>query len=96
MNLFITLYTLLGVFVIGMVIVNLLLDNTFTKFQKCCMVLFPIHTVIIFTISWISYSFASYNEKKSKLCQCDGCKMSRDPNQGYQPCHNYNLDGGEK
>ncbi|AUR92970.1 hypothetical protein NVP1181O_06 [Vibrio phage 1.181.O._10N.286.46.C9] len=20
-------------------------------------------------------------------CNCDGCKISRDPNSGYQPCH---------
>ncbi len=21
-------------------------------------------------------------------CSCEGCKISRDPNSGYQPCHN--------
>lgn len=25
-------------------------------------------------------------------CDCPGCEISDDPNQGYQPCHN----GGEK
>lgn len=25
-------------------------------------------------------------------CQCEGCKISRDPNSGYQPCHNYYPD----
>ena len=23
-------------------------------------------------------------------CNCGGCKISRDPNSGYQPCYNYN------
>lgn len=25
-------------------------------------------------------------------CNCQGCKISRDPDSGYQPCHNYTVD----
>jgi hypothetical protein len=30
---------------------------------------------------------------KSNKCQCDGCKISRDPRSGYQPCHNVKFSG---
>lgn len=64
MSILFTLYTLLGVFAMGMVVVNLILDNIFTKFHKRCMCVFPIHSAIILLICWISYSTAHYFDKK--------------------------------
>lgn len=94
MNTVFTIYIILGIFVAMVIVVNLMLDNKFTKFHKRCMIVFPIHSLIVIVISWISYSVATYKEMKDKPCQCDGCKMSRDPNQGYQPCHK-KCNGGE-
>ncbi|AGH31996.1 hypothetical protein VPIG_00139 [Vibrio phage PWH3a-P1] len=94
MSILFSLYCIVGVFVAMVVVVNLILDNKFTKFHKRCMYLFPIHSLIIIFICWISYSVATHKEMKDKQCPCDGCKMSRAPNQGYQPCHK-KCNGGE-
>lgn len=31
-----------------------------------------------------------------KACGCPGCKISRDPNSGYQPCHARHPDWAPK
>jgi len=31
--------------------------------------------------------------KEYDKCQCEGCKISRDPMSGYQPCHNIEFSG---
>lgn len=94
MSILFTLYCLTGVLVMMVVVVTIILDNKLTKFHKRCMCVFPLHTLIIGTVCWISYSVAEYKEVKGKQCQCDGCKISRDPNQGYQPCHK-KCNGGK-
>lgn len=61
-----TVYTIAGLSVMAFIVVNIAFENKFTKFQIKCMKIFPIHTLVIFTVCVISYSAYYYIEKITK------------------------------
>lgn len=64
MSTFLTLYTLSGLVILGVVIVKILLDNTFSKKDYIMMSLFPFHTFVGFITCLVSYSTIYYLDKK--------------------------------
>ena len=61
-----TIYTIVGLSVMAFILVNIVFENKFTKFQIKCMKIFPIHTLVIFIVCVVSYSAYYYIEKITK------------------------------
>ncbi|UUW39764.1 hypothetical protein VP14_077 [Vibrio phage VPMCC14] len=59
MSILFTIYCILGIIFGGVVVVQLAFDNVWRPFHKRCAIIFPLHTVIVLMICFVSYWAAS-------------------------------------
>lgn len=62
-----TIYTILGLFVLAFIIAQVVFDNTFSRKQIYICLIFPVHMLVAVLVCFISYTVFFYIDNKKHL-----------------------------